>query len=192
MQDGDEGFDANLSTELHQMQTLPNIDINIKCGNSLINHIDISSTLETFWANLNQRYEKSEDMFAKQELEIQKNDTQKKFNEHFTAAKEANSLYKNSSGNAAKAYKTDFEMHTNYLKRLFERNCNWHIDFYLNLREFFRNYGYKNIEKYLNDEQSRIIQNYIHEFEFQKNTQFERDKDRPPSQIRIKKHSLSS
>lgn len=31
-----EKFNPNLSKEFHQMQTLPNIDINIKCGNSLI------------------------------------------------------------------------------------------------------------------------------------------------------------
>ena len=36
LQKDDEGFDENLNDEIHQMQTLPNIDINIKCGNSLI------------------------------------------------------------------------------------------------------------------------------------------------------------
>lgn len=37
----DEKFNPNLSKEFHQMQTLPNIDINIKCGNSLINNFEI-------------------------------------------------------------------------------------------------------------------------------------------------------
>ena len=39
LQKGDEGFDENLNDECHQLQTLPNIDINIKCGNSLLNLI---------------------------------------------------------------------------------------------------------------------------------------------------------
>ena len=39
MQSGDENFNENLTTECHQLQTLPNIDINIKCGNSLLNII---------------------------------------------------------------------------------------------------------------------------------------------------------
>lgn len=39
LQKDDEGFDENLNDECHQLQTLPNIDINIKCGNSLLNLI---------------------------------------------------------------------------------------------------------------------------------------------------------
>ena len=37
----DEKFNPNLSKEFHQMQTLPNIDINIKCGNSLISRFTL-------------------------------------------------------------------------------------------------------------------------------------------------------
>lgn len=41
LQKDDEGFDENLNDEIHQMQTLPNIDINIKCGNSLISRFTL-------------------------------------------------------------------------------------------------------------------------------------------------------
>ncbi|TQR51514.1 Eco57I restriction-modification methylase domain-containing protein, partial [Campylobacter troglodytis] len=48
LQDGDEGFDANLSTQIHQMQTLPNIDINIKCGNSLVSYFELKHSLSHY------------------------------------------------------------------------------------------------------------------------------------------------
>ena len=41
----DEKFNPNLSKEFHQMQTLPNIDINIKCGNSLTSIIELGVEL---------------------------------------------------------------------------------------------------------------------------------------------------
>ena len=45
LRDSDNGFSANLSESIHQMQTLPNIDINIKCGNSLISRFDLHDSL---------------------------------------------------------------------------------------------------------------------------------------------------
>ncbi len=45
LRDSSEGFDKNLSDSIHQMQTLPNIDINIKCGNSLISRFDLCDSL---------------------------------------------------------------------------------------------------------------------------------------------------
>ena len=45
--DSDDGFNANLSDKIHQMQTLPNIDINIKCGNSLISRFKIDNSFPT-------------------------------------------------------------------------------------------------------------------------------------------------
>ena len=42
-----EGFDMNLDSRIHQMQTLPNIDINIKCGNSLISRFKLDDSLPT-------------------------------------------------------------------------------------------------------------------------------------------------
>ena len=45
---GDEGFEENLSAEIHQMQTLPNIDINIKCGNSLVSYFDLKQSLNHY------------------------------------------------------------------------------------------------------------------------------------------------
>ena len=54
---GDEGFNANLNAEIHQMQTLPNIDINIKCGNSLISYFDLKQSLNHY-PNIKERMQK--------------------------------------------------------------------------------------------------------------------------------------
>ena len=47
LRDSSEGFNKNLSESIHQMQTLPNIDINIKCGNSLISRFGLDNSLPT-------------------------------------------------------------------------------------------------------------------------------------------------
>lgn len=174
----DEKFNPNLSKEFHQMQTLPNIDINIKCGNSLLSNIELSNTMDNFLANLNKREAQSTDLFAKEELSQQKADLQKKFKLAFDAAKEANLSYKNSSGKEARLHKDEFEKQTNFLNQLFLRNCDWHIDFYMKLREFFRNYGYKNL-KTLTDEERITIEGFVEKFEFHKTVQdYEREKER--------------
>lgn len=54
LQKDDEGFDENLNDEIHQMQTLPNIDINIKCGNSLISYFELNRSL-THYPNIKER-----------------------------------------------------------------------------------------------------------------------------------------
>lgn len=75
-------------------------------------------------------------------------------------------------------HKDEFEKQTNFLNRLFLRNCDWHIDFYMKLREFFRNYGYKNL-KTLTDEERIIIESFVDKFEFHKTVQdYEREKER--------------
>lgn len=57
LQKDDEGFDENLNDEFHQMQTLPNIDINIKCGNSLISYFELNRSL-THYPNIKERMQK--------------------------------------------------------------------------------------------------------------------------------------
>lgn len=57
LQKDDDGFDENLNDEFHQMQTLPNIDINIKCGNSLISYFELNRSL-THYPNIKERMQK--------------------------------------------------------------------------------------------------------------------------------------
>lgn len=57
LQKDDEGFDENLNDEIHQMQTLPNVDINIKCGNSLISYFELNRSL-THYPNIKERMQK--------------------------------------------------------------------------------------------------------------------------------------
>lgn len=57
LQKDDDGFDENYNDEIHQMQTLPNIDINIKCGNSLISYFELNRSL-THYPNIKERMQK--------------------------------------------------------------------------------------------------------------------------------------
>ncbi len=57
LQSGDENYDLELGSEIHQMQTLPNIDINIKCGNSLISYFELERSL-THYPNIKERIKK--------------------------------------------------------------------------------------------------------------------------------------
>lgn len=47
LRENDENFTPNLDSKIHQMQTLPNIDINIKCGNSLISRFALFGELKS-------------------------------------------------------------------------------------------------------------------------------------------------
>lgn len=53
----DENFKPNLPPKIHQMQTLPNIDINIKCGNSLISYFHLNQSL-THYPNIKAQMQK--------------------------------------------------------------------------------------------------------------------------------------
>ena len=164
----------------HRLETLPNIDINIKEGNSLLSYIDTKSTIDTFLENMEKREmqaKEQQDMFAMQELESFKQDTQKKFYDDYKKAKENSNEYKNAKGKEASLYKQNYENHTQRLIGLFKRNCDWYIDFYQALKDFFYQYGYINLTQ-LEPEIRFQIESYVEYFNFHKNINFERKNKR--------------
>ena len=164
----------------HRLETLPNIDINIKEGNSLLSYIDTKSTIDTFLENMEKREmqaKEQQDMFAMQELESFKQDTQKKFYDDYKKAKENSNEYKNAKGKEASLYKQNYENHTQRLIGLFKRNCDWYIDFYQALKDFFYQYGYINLTQ-LEPETRFQIESYVEYFDFHKNINFERKNKR--------------
>ena len=164
----------------HRLETLPNIDINIKEGNSLLSYIDTKSTIDTFLENMEKREmqaKEQQDMFAMQELESFKQDTQKKFYDDYKKAKENSNEYKNAKGKEASLYKQNYENHTQRLIGLFRRNCDWYIDFYQALKDFFYQYGYINLTQ-LEPEIRFQIESYVEYFDFHKNINFERKNKR--------------
>ena len=164
----------------HRLETLPNIDINIKEGNSLLSYIDTKNTIDTFLENMEKREiqaKEQQDMFAMQELESFKQDTQKKFYDDYKKAKENSNEYKNAKGKEASLYKQNYENYTKRLIGLFKRNCDWYIDFYQALKDFFYQYGYINLTQ-LEPETRFQIESYVEYFDFHKNINFERKNKR--------------
>ena len=164
----------------HRLETLPNIDINIKEGNSLLSYIDTKNTIDTFLENMEKREiqaKEQQDMFAMQELESFKQDTQKKFYDDYKKAKENSNEYKNAKGKEASLYKQNYENYTQRLIGLFRRNCDWYIDFYQALKDFFYQYGYINLTQ-LEPEIRFQIESYVEYFDFHKNINFERKNKR--------------
>ena len=171
---------GKLDSTTHRLETLPNIDINIKEGNSLLSYIDTKSTIDTFLENMEKREmqaKEQQDMFAMQELESFKQDTQKKFYDDYKKAKENSNEYKNAKGKEASLYKQNYENHTQRLVGLFKRNCDWYIDFYQALKDFFYQYGYINLTQ-LEPETRFQIESYVEYFDFHKNINFERKNKR--------------
>nr|WP_286030533.1 Eco57I restriction-modification methylase domain-containing protein [Helicobacter pullorum] len=171
---------GKLDSATHRLETLPNIDINIKEGNSLLSYIDTKSTIDTFLENMEKREmqaKEQQDMFAMQELESFKQDTQKKFYDDYKKAKENSNEYKNAKGKEASLYKQNYENYTKRLIGLFKRNCDWYIDFYQALKDFFYQYGYINLTQ-LEPEIRFQIESYVEYFNFHKNINFERKNKR--------------
>ena len=174
-------FSKDKDSKIHKLQTLPNIDINIKCGNSLISHIDTNTTLENFTANLQNRLiaaNKKQDLFLNQSLNSEIKDIEKKAQSKFQEMRENAESYKNEGNKqAAKAYKDTYENAYQYLCELFKRNCNEYINFHQVLKDFFHKYGYINLAQ-LEPETKFYIESYVEFFDFHKSVDFERKTSR--------------
>ena len=174
-------FSKDKDSKIHKLQTLPNIDINIKCGNSLISHIDTNTTLENFTANLQNRLiaaNKKQDLFLNQSLNSEIKDIEKKAQSKFQEMRENVESYKNEGNKqAAKAYKDTYENAYQYLCELLKRNCNEYINFHQVLKDFFHKYGYINLAQ-LEPETKFYIESYAEFFDFHKSVDFERKTQR--------------
>lgn len=174
-------FSKDKDSKIHKLQTLPNIDINIKCGNSLISHIDTNTTLENFTANLQNRLiaaNKKQDLFLNQSLNSEIKDIEKKAQSKFQEMRKNVESYKNEGNKqAAKAYKDTYENAYQYLCELFKRNCNEYINFHQVLKDFFHKYGYINLAQ-LEPETKFYIESYAEFFDFHKSVDFERKTQR--------------
>ena len=171
----------------HKLETLPNIDINIKCGNSLVSNIPLELSLENFTRNLKRRQSKADDLFSSQYFESKIQDLEKKAKTHFQSLNENVKSYKNESDKQfAQNYKQKYEKSYTYLCELFKKNCDEFIDFHRKLETFFENYGYINLRN-LDDEDIKFkIESYVVDFEFHKDVDYERKAQREISQKDLK------
>ena len=163
------------SENYHNLQTLPNIDINIKCGNSLISNIDFGISKDNFLSNLKSRIDKA-DMFERETLKKEFDDIKKELPQRFENAKVQAKIYKNASDKTeAKKSKDIYEESILYLIKLFKRTCNEYINFYQGLHDFFYNYGYININNISNEQIKAKLKNYIEYFKFHEFVSFEKN-----------------
>lgn len=162
------------SENYHNLQTLPNIDINIKCGNSLISNIDFGISKDNFLSNLKSRIDKA-DMFERETLKKEFDDIKKELPQRFENAKVQAKIYKNANDKTeAKKSKDIYEESILYLIKLFKRTCNEYINFYQGLHDFFYNYGYININNISNEQIKAKLKNYIEYFKFHEFVSFEK------------------
>ncbi|EEO25780.1 DUF7149 domain-containing protein [Helicobacter winghamensis] len=172
---------GKLDSNIHKLETLPNIDINIKCGNSLVAILDTNITLENFTEKLDEKYkkaQKSQNLFVTKSLESYINDIKKKASIKFSELKNSVENYKNETDKEkALFYKKEYERAYFYLKELFKRNCDEYSNFYRALKDFFYQYGYVN---FLNlDLETKItLESYVESFEFHKSVDYERENHR--------------
>lgn len=158
----------------HDMQTLPNIDINIKCGNSLISHIDLTTSKENFLDNLKARIDKA-DMFEQSVLKKEFDEISIEMPKMFANLKEASKAYKNaSSKEEAKKHKKVYEDSKDYLIKLFRKTCDEYINFYSSLHDFFEEYGYININNIEETEIQNKLISYVEQFDFHRFVDFEK------------------
>ena len=162
------------SGNYHNLQTLPNIDINIKCGNSLISNIDFGISKDNFLSNLKSRIDKA-DMFERETLKKELEDIEKELPKRFENAKAQAKIYKNSSDKTeAKKSKDIYEESILYLIKLFNRTCDEYINFYQGLHDFFYTYGYININNISDGQIKTKLKNYIEYFKFHEFVSFEK------------------
>ena len=162
------------SGNYHNLQTLPNIDINIKRGNSLISNIDFGISKDNFLSNLKSRIDKA-DMFERETLKKELEDIEKELPKRFENAKAQAKIYKNSSDKTeAKKSKDIYEESILYLIKLFKRTCNEYINFYQGLHDFFYTYGYININNISDGQIKTKLKNYIEYFKFHEFVSFEK------------------
>ncbi|MCX2716210.1 Eco57I restriction-modification methylase domain-containing protein [Helicobacter sp. MIT 21-1697] len=178
-------FTKDKDSKTHKLQTLPNIDINIKCGNSLVSNIDTNITLENFTQNLEARLAKTlekSDLFLHQSLASEIQDTKKKAQGKFQEMSQNAQSYKNEHDKqSAQIHKQHYEEAYSYLCKLFLRNCDEYINFHQALKEFFYQYGYINLTE-LEPETQFHIESYVEYFDFHKSVNFERKALREISQ----------
>ena len=170
-----------LDSNIHKLETLPNIDINIKCGNSLAAIIDANITLENFTEKLDEKYkkaQKNQNLFATKSLESYINDIKKKASIEFSELKNSVENYKNETDKEkALFYKKEYERAYFYLSELFKRNCDEYSNFYHALKDFFYQYGYVNFLN-LDLETRMTLESYVENFEFHKSVDYERKNHR--------------
>ena len=148
---GDEGYLPNLDSAIHQMQTLPNIDINIKCGNSLISNITLNFSKEKLESQLKALLNKDRKLGESDEevAEIKSilDDLKVKLPKQIESYKNATNAYKNETNEDLRAlHKREIESAKEFILSLFVKTNPAYREFKSILANYLKTYGYGGID----------------------------------------------
>ncbi|MGX2984285.1 type IIG restriction enzyme/methyltransferase [Helicobacter sp. 23-1048] len=149
--DSNDGFNENLDSTIHQMQTLPNIDINIKCGNSLISNIDINFSKEKLESQLKALLNKDRKLGESDEevAEIKSilDDLKVKLPKQIQSYKNATNAYKNETNEDLRGlHKRNIESAKEFILSLFVKTHPAYREFKSTLANYLKSYGYGGID----------------------------------------------
>ncbi|MGX3045623.1 type IIG restriction enzyme/methyltransferase [Helicobacter sp. T3_23-1056] len=148
---GDEGYLPNLDFAIHQMQTLPNIDINIKCGNSLISNITLNFSKEKLESQLKALLNKDRKLGESDEevAEIKSilDDLKVKLPKQIQSYKNATNAYKNETNEDLRGlHKREIESAKDFILSLFVKTNPAYREFKSTLANYLKSYGYGGID----------------------------------------------
>ncbi|MGX2984359.1 Eco57I restriction-modification methylase domain-containing protein [Helicobacter sp. 23-1048] len=158
---GDEGYESTLSAHIHQMQTLPNIDINIKCGNSLLSNIaldiakdklekqlkDLLQSAGLFTMTDKVENNKKQTLVFSYEIKAILNDLKNKLPRQIEIYKEATNAYKNETHKDLKAqHKCKIQSAKDFILNLFVKTHPTYREFKILFAEYLKTYGCNGID----------------------------------------------
>ena len=192
----DKGYTQNLDSHIHQMQTLPNIDINIKCGNSLISNIALNISKDKLEAQLKNLLSKGgtlsesgDEYYKTNALEIKAilHDLQVKLPIEIDKYKKATNDYKDEKDNDLRALiKNNINSAKGFILNLFVKTHPTYREFKSTFASYLKTYGYDgvdnaklpNTDKKELDECIEKLNDYsINAFEFHKTLDFPKKDD---------------
>lgn len=157
-----------------RLETLPNIDINIKAGNSLLSNFPIDSTKDSLYKNMIDKINDKVSLINREYYEEIINDIQKKFTPEIKKYNEAVKNYKNQTNKYLKdADKDTIKKSQDFFKKLFLRLDPCVLEFRNELGEYANSYGYEgfNLKEETSDlkiDDIKKLESFITEFEFHK------------------------
>ncbi|MDD6056190.1 MAG: Eco57I restriction-modification methylase domain-containing protein [Helicobacteraceae bacterium] len=177
------------SDSTNHLQTLPNIDINIKCGNSLIYDIPLNFTKDSLQANIKE-YRKKQNLFLNNFLNILDNDLSQKFQEHFENYKQNFKAYQESSKEQKEIIENNLRKNIKDINSIFLRSRSEYIELYDLLSYFFENYGYNGIRSEFFEAIEQIeLESYLTKWDFPKEINFSREALKDDNKAIIKKEA---
>ena len=139
-------FDSN-GKNTGDLETLPNIDINIKCGNSLVSNIALDMTKESLEKDLKNRLNDNATLESANEILSTINDIQNKLPHTIQDYKDAVNAYKNETNAELKSlHKQKIHTTQSFIIAIFHKTSKAYQNFKNALSSYLQRYGYNGID----------------------------------------------